>query len=368
MNCEEAAVSISALFDGEAVSREAAAHVSECEQCQYRLNEYARMAQELRRLAIAEAPRAPTAATWKAAARSHGVLSHWRKSMRIPRFAFAGMVIAILLLSGGLALVKARTSAVGPALSLTIKHPSSDNVMHCAIRTREIERQPAQCGFMTMVEGGTLRLSVRFVKREKDRVLLAIKTNFENGSTPTSFDGRVDAPEQQYWLEPDKVLGVPVTGTAPLEISGEFLDHVPAFGLLAQETFDAGPNEFRVFSPLLLKDNQLIANMTGALGRGEGSDAAVALYVPAEGRFVFSPIPFVGAIQGNLQANQITFELDGKAYLLTTAAPISRADHVWVLHEPQWRPSEQTSTSEDDKAAFLASGKLGNFLAKRNPL
>jgi hypothetical protein len=43
---------------------------------------------------------------------------------------------------------------------------------------------------------------------------------------------------------------------------------------LAHETFDAGPNEFRVFSPILIKDDQAIANMTGALAQEQTSDVS----------------------------------------------------------------------------------------------
>jgi hypothetical protein len=107
-------------------------------------------------------------------------------------------------------------------------------------------------------------------------------------------------------------LGVSVAGLGTVQISGEFLDHLPAFELLPQEALDPGPNEFRIFSPILIKDNRVIAKMTCALGRDEGTDPAVILYVPQEGRFVFAPIAFDGAVPARLQQNQIRFTVDAR--------------------------------------------------------
>src|SRR5580704_11921714 len=64
MNCAEAAECVSALFDGEPISRETAAHLSDCEECRARLNDYAEMGAELRDLAGASAPQAIPEGQW----------------------------------------------------------------------------------------------------------------------------------------------------------------------------------------------------------------------------------------------------------------------------------------------------------------
>jgi hypothetical protein len=63
-------------------------------------------------------------ATWE---KSRPAQSSWwgkgRESIRIPRFAFVSMLAAIVLLSGGLVMVRARANAGGPVLWLAAKLP-----------------------------------------------------------------------------------------------------------------------------------------------------------------------------------------------------------------------------------------------------
>src|SRR5262245_37635210 len=233
MKCQPTAEWISAFFDGEPISSVSATHLAECEECLVRLNEYAEMGAGLRRSANLETRALLAMPRWRTEQVSGGWLAAWRKTMKIPRLVFAGMVMAILTLLGGFALVNARAGVGGPALALTLKPTNDENVMHCTIRTREVEGQPTKCGIMAIVNGGALRMSLQFVKREKNRVLLSIKTDFQKYPVDGgSFNGEFDALKQEYWLEPDKLLSVPVIGMGSLEISGQFLDHVPAFELL----------------------------------------------------------------------------------------------------------------------------------------
>ena len=51
MRCEDVAELVSALCDGERIPREAASHIGVCRACQERLNAYAVMGAELRRVA-----------------------------------------------------------------------------------------------------------------------------------------------------------------------------------------------------------------------------------------------------------------------------------------------------------------------------
>src|SRR5690348_11995694 len=110
MNCAEAAECVSALFDGKPISREVAAHLSDCQECRARLNDYAEMGAELRDVANAAAPQAIPEGRWKLAepAAVSNWLRKWRQTMRIPRFAFALMILALLGLSTGLFLTRAR--------------------------------------------------------------------------------------------------------------------------------------------------------------------------------------------------------------------------------------------------------------------
>ena len=54
-----------------------------------------------------------------------------------------------------------------------------------------------------------------------------------------------------------------------------------------------------------------------------------------------------GAVQAHVEMNRISFEVDGHAWVLVNGAPISRADQLWVLHQPEFKPAE-----ESDGATF----------------
>ena len=104
------------------------------------------------------------------------------------------------------------------------------------------------------------------------------------------------------------------------------------------ETCLPEPGVFRLSSPALIRDNQLLVNI-GSMAASTETDPATALYSPGLGRFVFSSVPFQGAIEGKLQFSKISFTLENKSYLLLTGAPISSSGRVWVLHQPEWRPT-----------------------------
>ena len=113
--------------------------------------------------------------------------------------------------------------------------------------------------------------------------------------------------------------------------------HVPVMATNLESLLPE-PGEFRLFCPVLVRDNQLLVNI-GSMASSTETDPATALYSPGLGRFVFSSVPFQGAIEGKLQFSKISFTLEDKSYLLLTGAPISRSGCVWVLHQPEWRPA-----------------------------
>jgi hypothetical protein len=50
---------------------------------------------------------------------------------------------------------------------------------------------------------------------------------------------------------------------------------------------------------------------------------------------------------------QVKFSLDGHDYLLLTAMPTTRLEHVWVTHDPQYKLSEHMQGASDDEAMFM---------------
>ena len=149
-------------------------------------------------------------------------------------------------------------------------------------------------------------------------------------------------------------------GTAILGVSGGAALVNPRPGHLPVmapnlETLLPEPGEFRLSSPVLMRDNQVLVNMAGSMASSTEIDPATALYSPGLGRFVFSTVPFQGAVEGKLQLSQITFTLEDKSYLLLTGAPISRSEHVWVLHQPDWRPAVAELEASLDQPGLEAS-------------
>ena len=365
MRCEDAAAFVSALYDGEEIPREVAEHLGACEVCAARLATYSAIGTELRRVACLSEPVNLKPASWE---ESRPVQSGWwrkgRESIRIPRFAFVSMLAAIVLLSGGLMIVRARANTDGTVLWLAAKLPSEGKPIHAAIRTDVPPRRDGFANFQLLPGGGLLAMSVRFLRREGDRVELGVKILYENPmpSPPGDTNERLNrAAEQSLWIEPGKNAEISVPGLGSVGFAGDFIDHEPPSFFSPEDTVDPGPNEFRVVSPVLIRGKQLVLNMTGAASSApNGSGSGVIFYCPGEGRFLFSSTPFKGAVRGTVSASQIKFSVDGQDYLLLTAVPITRSADVWVRHDSNYKPSEHTTGMSDD-GGLLGSGDASDF-------
>lgn len=130
--------------------------------------------------------------------------------------------------------------------------------------------------------------------------------------------------------------------------------HAPAMGSNPRESLAPEPGKLQLLSPVLVRDNQVLVNIAGSATATE-NDPAASLYSPGLGRFIFSSVPFEGAIEGKLRSNQISFTLEGKSYLLLTGAPISVSQSVWVMHQPFWRPSASELSALGDQPMVATS-------------
>src|SRR6266446_2646020 len=198
MKCDTTAELISALCDGERIPREAAEHIGECVACRARLNAYSTMGAELRRVASLEERREVKAGSWEEEQRVR--LNWWQKgrtTMRIPRFAFALMLGMILMLSGGLVLVRARTGTGGPVLVLTYKIPPDGRTARCTITTDGNPRTN-HCNYSTGGPSGLLGVNIRFVSKDGERTELGVKTKYETQARSLGMsdtDSLKDVPE-----------------------------------------------------------------------------------------------------------------------------------------------------------------------------
>jgi len=363
MKCEDAAEFVSALYDGERIPREAAEHLGACKVCQESMSAYATLGAEMRRVASLEES-ATKANSWEKQESTQS--SWWRKSretMRIPRFAFALMLAAIFLLSGGLALVRARPGKGGSVLWLVTKLPDG-TTFHCPLDT-DGDPGSDRCGhYVTVSHVALLSVNIRFLRREGERVALGVQTRYENPFPHfrgPAEDRLKDVPEETVWIEPEARQEFPVAGLGPIEMTGVFMDHKPPLFFTPEDTVDPQPQEFRIVSPVLIRGKEVVFNFAGASSTGTSTEANVEIYWPGEGRYMISVTPFQGAVEARVNVSQIDFSLEGQEYTLLTGVPITRLEHVWIKHEAAYRPSERTPGRDDN------TGSMGSVSSKEFP-
>jgi hypothetical protein len=346
MRCEDAAEFVSALCDGEKIPREVAGHLGTCETCAGRLASYSALGAELRRIAGLDQPTELKYGVWEERPRMQS--SWWRKgreSIRIPRFVFASMLAAIFLLSGGLVMVRARANAAGPYLWLTAKLPPDGEVVQsAALSTDGLPGGDRFAGFGSTSDGGSLSVRVHFLRREGDRVELGVKTLYESPATHFHGDDNVKlnrVPEQSLWIEPGKNAEVSVPGLGSIEFTGDFVDHKPPSLFSQDDTVDPRADEFRIVSPVLIRGKEVIFDIGSASATvSTGGRTGISVYLPGEGRFMFSPVPFKDAVKCSVFASRIRFTANGRDFVLLTAVPVTRGD-IWVRLEPGYKRAEE---------------------------
>ena len=287
--------------------------------------------------------------------------------MSIPRFAFALMLGLILLLSGGLVLVRARAGTGGPVFVLTYKIPPNGRIARCTITTDGNSRTN-HCNFSTGGPSGLLTVNIRFVSKEGERAELGVKTRYETQARShgiSNTDSLKDAPEEMVWFAPGNKQEISVSGLGEVEMTGEYLDHIPVLMFRPDEPLDPRKNEFRIVSPVLVRGKEVVFNLGGSDSTDTGDlDAALMIYFPGEGRYLISTVPFEGAVEGKVDLGQIKFSLEGQDYVLLTAMPTTRSEHVWVTHQPLYKLSEHMQGASDRQAMFMVR-KLSRLLEEQ---
>jgi hypothetical protein len=372
MKCEEAAEFASRLCDGQVIPREVAEHIGTCEACRTRLNAYAAIGAELRRVASLEQPISLKVVQWEKRER---VRRRWwqegRTTMRIPRFAFVSMLVLILILSGGLVVVRARAAQGEPMLLLHLTLIPNGKTGECWLTTNE-NPKTNQCGFATDVpRGGMVGLMFRFISRDGDRSQLGVKANYKESSVEFNFiDDFKDVPEKTISVDPEQQGRIQVPGLGEFEVTASYLNHPFTAWGRPDEAIEPRKDEFRVVAPVVIRGNEVICNLSAngySIDDGD-PDATLMIYYPGEGRYLISRVPFEGAVEGTVKNGQIRFTLDGEDYLLLSAAPILSAEHAWVSHDPQYKLSEHLEAASDGRPWFrvrslkvLLQPQLGNI-------
>lgn len=339
MNCEQAAEFVSALCDGEVIPRLAAEHIRGCDVCRGRLKEYAEIGAELRRaatleranqeLSVAVLARAEGPSEWEAVRRMKSNLwwKGWR-TVRIPKFVVALLVVAIVALGSTLVMVKAHARGGGTVLALSAK-PADDGPIHCWL-SLEDEKLRA-CSVVTAAHAYKFRV----ISATEEAIELGVRTgsNAEVGGSTKNLDNLTEVP---YSFEPGRKLEIPVPNAGTMVVAGELLDHIPAYiAGNPSEPIDPKAGELRLLSPVLVRGKEVIADLgqQGVLTTGVG----IEIYVPND-VYYFSLSPIPGAIEGRIETSRVSFELNGEPFTVLTGAPIARGPNIWILHLANFTP------------------------------
>jgi hypothetical protein len=277
------------------------------------------------------------------------------------------MLVLIVALGSGFAMLKARTLAPGKALVLTINYPQKSS-MRCglSISNAKVSKGDSvpSCGFFTNANSGVVGVFFRILTTDGERFELGVRAKV--APTADSVSEEVEnLPDTPYWFEPGEKLEIPVAGLGPVTVTGEVLDHMPAIVTSRKEELDPAEGELRVISPVLMRDNKLVFDFEAASATADRADQCVQFYAPTAGRYVLSLSPVEGAVEGEIKQSRIHFEMNGESYVLLTGAPIARNDHIWILHQPDYRPSHESGASADsDNHWFIGAADLSRILGK----
>lgn len=337
MRCDEAREFVSAIFDGEAVPLQAAEHTARCADCQELLKGYAEMGASLRSYGSLLIAEPVPDRTWLTTRNDSSTwLEKGLQMMRIPRIAFACLVLLLVGLGSRLALVQVRAHEDGSVLLLKLTPAHGDSVQ-CFVPTTNTDKET--CGGLAQIDQSNLFYSLKVIKKDGDRVLLSIRSRVDPIG-PAGFGPETAStlPEIQSWFIPGQTVLLPNTGELKLTLTGLWKDHIPVVGGEGQ-LLDPAPNEIKLNSPLLLKNKKLVGDMANASAGADQPGEGVSLYIPREGRFILSLEPIADAIKTEVQLNRVSFESNGQSYILVSGTPISRTGNIWVLHEATYKPS-----------------------------
>jgi hypothetical protein len=227
MRCEEAAEFLSAICDGQTIPGEAAEHLGRCDSCRTLLSEYAELGAELRRIASVESIGEVRVNRWEQIPRTS--TRWWKKggeTVRIPRFAFALLMIAVSVLVSGLVIGSVRAYTRGRVLMLTAK-PAEGHTLPCTLRAGE----NGSCRFVQMEgsEGGRGVYTFRIIADDGKHIELGVRSARIHRQISNNND--IDElPETTYSFTPGEALHIYVSGAGDLEVSGKLWDHFPSPG------------------------------------------------------------------------------------------------------------------------------------------
>jgi hypothetical protein len=231
-------------------------------------------------------------------------------------------------LSSRLWLVEVRAHSAGTVMVLRMK-PAEGREIVCPLSVVEAAR--GGCSGMLQIDGQVFAYSVAFVRQEGERVLLRVRSEYPAGSVVLSPEVAKGMSGSDLWFAPGEPGELAMAGGVKMQITSEWMDHMPIF---IGEAGDPAAGELRVISPVILKDAKVVGDLQGISATATGQKYGVVLFVPGEGRFSFSPVSIAGAMQAKVSVNRVSFVEKGQTYQVVGGLPVTRAESVWVRHDP----------------------------------
>lgn len=370
MNCDEVQPFVSALHDGESVSREVAEHIRSCSACQARLENYARTDVELRLLASRASEDTPTQTPHfpKLSRRWDHTLT---ARVLVPRFALGVGLFAILGLSVGLGWMRAQTG--GPWFQFDLSDPENHTKVGCLTQAGDYWTGV----FLQGPASQKIGIRVKALDVQKDLVRLSVDArvfelapgseeekaaNYRAGASTQEVIDRMFAntTPQQFDYTPGQTLEIPVEGGGKVLLSGEVFKLRPSFS--AQwYPLTLPPNEIALSKGAFARGDEFFGEIQGA-GSARAKNSAIGVWVPPLGAFVFALKPFEGAVQGVAEFGEVRFDIDGDKYMLFSATPITGGQQpreIWVYRSqngpPSWKPTPT-------RPIFMGAGDISNIM------
>ncbi|HET6843368.1 MAG TPA: hypothetical protein VFK06_17070 [Candidatus Angelobacter sp.] len=356
--CLQAAEFISALCDGESIPREVARHIGQCDVCQLLLQDYIQMGVELKRLASAEAPARVKPVSWTNERRSKfNLWKIWRESMRIPRVAFALMVVVIAVLSFRIASVHATGARQWLLMHVWDENGKEQAKLITGFAPDEKSPNPT---IMIAVPRGTLGLNIVLLGESEGAANLGIRALYfpPDADKSKQREQLRSAPMKEITCVPGQKTPLVVEGYGSIEIGAEVLEKLPEGADPNKRTLFPPQGSLNVSGPLvLLNEDKVVSKAVAGAGQIAAADGYFALRAPGNGRYVFAARPFDGAVEGQLNFNQIQFKLDGQSYLLLAGSPVAHdsQQQMWVRHDLESGLQKASGTKPTVEFGLLSS-------------
>jgi hypothetical protein len=286
--------------------------------------------------------------------------------MRIPRFAFALMTLALLVLSTGLFLTRAKETYRW--FQYEIKGRDGKMIMSGAVPATAQGNPYYDAEAGMPYADGMVVFHVRVLEQIGETEKIGARTLWvpRGDHSGDRFERVRSMPEQEFLYSPGQDLKIPVDGYGNLEIQGHFETTLPQNvrrGLYPED------GKFRIDPPVVLvREREMLGKFDSGGGELSLDKSYFAYGEQDEGWYLFSTKPIVGATEGTLTMNQIEFKLDGKQYFLFTGDPILFGNmKIWVKHYASIRDADPTSPGDgwEQNVPRLAFGELNNLAVEK---